>query len=217
MRLNQLADNPGSHKRRRRLGRGLGSGRGKTAGRGQKGQKARSGVRVDGFEGGQMPLFRRLPKRGFTNIFRLRYVEINTGRLQKAIDDGRLNAGAPIDVNVLREAGVISHPRDGLRLLAKGDIKSAITIEVTGASQAAIDQVAKAGGKVNVIPVKVDAKREAMIEKRAASRLKRKGTTAKPAAKAADAEDAKPADKKAAKPPKPAAEKPAAKPAGDKQ
>ena len=217
MRLNQLADNPGSHKRRRRLGRGLGSGRGKTAGRGQKGQKARTGVRIDGFEGGQMPLFRRLPKRGFTNIFRLRYVEINTGRLQKAIDDGRLDGKAPIDVTVLKLAGVISHPRDGLRLLAKGDIKSAITIEVTGASQAAIDQIAKAGGKVNVLPAKINHKREAMIEKRNAARLKRKGANAKPAAKAAASADAKPADKKAAKPPRPAADKPVAKPAGGKQ
>ncbi len=154
MKLNEIRDNPGAHTKRTRLGRGIGSGKGKTAGRGQKGQKARTGVRIDGYEGGQMPLFRRLPKRGFANIFRLRYAEVNIGRLQAAIDGGRLDAKQPIDVEVLMKAGLVGHPRDGVALLGDGEIKSPVKITVARASQSAIEAVANAGGAVSVIPKK---------------------------------------------------------------
>lgn len=150
MKLNLLSDNAGAHKRKKRVGRGIGSGKGKTAGRGVKGQKARTGVALGGFEGGQMPLHRRMPKRGFHNIFRPRYQVINLGRLQKAIDAGRLDAGKLINAELLVAAGVMRRARDGVRLLAKGDIAAKLNIEVVGASQAAIDAVEKAGGKVTV-------------------------------------------------------------------
>jgi len=151
MRLNQLSDNEGARKARMRVGRGIGSGKGKTSGRGVKGQKARTGVSIKGFEGGQMPLHRRLPKRGFTSINRLDFVELNLGRLQAAIDAGKLDAKATIDAAALQAAGVIRRPRDGVRLLAKGEIKTAVTISVAGASAAAVAAVEKAGGKV-VLP-----------------------------------------------------------------
>ena len=148
MRLNELSDRPGARTRKRRVGRGLGSGLGKTSGRGQKGQKSRTGVAIKGFEGGQMPLDRRLPKRGFTNIFAKRYEIVNLGRLQVAIDAGKIDAGQPINIVSLQSAGLIGNPRDGVRLLAKGEIKAKITIEVAGASKAAVAAVDKAGGKV---------------------------------------------------------------------
>jgi large subunit ribosomal protein L15 len=148
MKLNQIRDNEGARRTFKRLGRGIGSGKGKTAGKGHKGQKARAGVSLLGFEGGQMPLYRRLPKRGFKNIFRKEYALVNLGRLQKAIDSGRLDAGKPITVDALKSAGLVRHARDGVRLLAKGEIKSGITIEVVGASRPAIEAVEKAGGKV---------------------------------------------------------------------
>ena len=157
MRLNQLSDNPGAHKGRMRVGRGIGSGKGKTSGRGVKGQKARTGVAVKGFEGGQMPLHRRLPKRGFKNVLRSRYVAVNLGRLQTAIDEGKLDAKATIDAGALQAAGVIRRARDGVRLLANGEIKSAITIDVAGASASAIAAVEKAGGKV-IVPAPAPAK-----------------------------------------------------------
>jgi large subunit ribosomal protein L15 len=158
MRLNQLHDNPGARKNRIRVGRGIGSGKGKTGGRGGKGQTARSGVAVNGFEGGQMPLYRRLPKRGFKNIFALDFVEVNTGRLQQAIDAGRLDAAKPVDAAALRAAGLIGRPRDGVRLLGKGELKSKLHLEVAGASKSAIAAVEKAGGSVKVtIPVKEKA------------------------------------------------------------
>lgn len=158
MRLNQISDNPGSGKSRRRLGRGIGSGRGKTAGKGHKGQKARSGVAVKGFEGGQMPLHRRLPKRGFVNIFRLRYSVLNLGRLQAAIDAGKLDIKKPIDQAALTAAGVITSPRDGIRLLAKGELKAKVNITVAGASKAAATAVERAGGTLAVTaPVKPSA------------------------------------------------------------
>ena len=154
MRLNQLSDNPGSRKARMRVGRGIGSGKGKTAGRGGKGQTARTGVAINGFEGGQMPLHMRMPKRGFNNVHRLNYVEVNLGRLQEAIDAGKLEAGASVDGAVLVAAGVIRRPRDGIRLLAKGEIKAKLAIKVAGASKAAIAAVEKAGGSVEVIAPK---------------------------------------------------------------
>jgi len=155
MKLDQLHDNPGARKRRIRVGRGIGSGKGKTGGRGGKGQTARTGVAINGFEGGQMPLYRRLPKRGFNNIFALDFVEVNTGRLQQAIDAGRLDAGKPVDAAALRAAGLIGRPRDGVRLLGKGELKAKLNIEVAGASKSAVAAVEKAGGSVKVTrPVK---------------------------------------------------------------
>ena len=150
MKLNQIADNKGAHKARKRIGRGIGSGMGKTATKGHKGQKARSGVAIKGFEGGQMPLFRRLPKRGFVNIFAKRYVPVNVGRLQQAIDAGRLDAKAEIDAAALKGAGIVKNPRDGIRLLAKGEIKAKVKVTVAGASKAAVEAVEKAGGSVNI-------------------------------------------------------------------
>ena len=151
MRLNELKDNPGSRKLRIRIGRGIGSGMGKMGGRGGKGQTARSGVRLGGFEGGQMPLHRRLPKRGFNNkIFQQDYKVVNLGRLQQALEAGKLSAEGQLDGDKLVAAGVLRRKGDGIRLLAKGEIKAAITIEVAGASQAAIAAVEAAGGKVVV-------------------------------------------------------------------
>jgi large subunit ribosomal protein L15 len=151
MKLTDLRDNPGARKERLRVGRGIGSGKGKTGGRGVKGQTSRSGVAINGFEGGQMPIYRRLPKRGFTPPNQKTYVVVNLDRLQEALEAGKLNAGEPIGATALAKAGVIGHPRDGVRLLARGEIKQAITIEVVGASKAAIEAVEKAGGKV-VLP-----------------------------------------------------------------
>ena len=151
MKLNQLSDNPGSRKARIRVDRGIGSGKGKTAGRGGKGQTARTGVRIKGFEGGQMPLHMRLPKRGFNNVFRGEYAVVNVGRLQAAIDAGRLDASQTIDAEALHKAGLVRHVRDGVRLLASGELKAKISVSVAGASKAAIAAVEKAGGKV-VLP-----------------------------------------------------------------
>ena len=152
MKLNAISDNPGATKNRKRVGRGIGSGTGKTSGRGHKGQKARSGVSINGFEGGQMPIHRRLPKRGFNNIFRKNYVEVNLGRLQTAIDAGKLDASKPVDIAALLGAGVISKPRDGVRILAKGELKAKkVEIHAAGASKAAIAAVEAAGGKI-VLP-----------------------------------------------------------------
>ena len=150
MKLNQIADNQGANYKYKRLGRGIGSGKGKTSGRGGKGQTARSGVRIKGFEGGQTPLHRRLPKRGFTNIFKPKYQVINVGRLQKAVEAGKLAAGATVTPEKLIELGMLSKLGDGLRLLAKGEIKSALTVECEGASAAAIAAIEAAGGKVVV-------------------------------------------------------------------
>ena len=148
MRLNELSDNPGATKPRTRVGRGIGSGKGKTSGRGHKGQNSRSGVALKGFEGGQMPLYRRVPKRGFHNIFRKHYTAVNIGRLQAAIDAGKLDSKSPITIATLVEAGIVRRARDGVRLLAKGELSAKLTIEVTGASKAAIAAVEKAGGEV---------------------------------------------------------------------
>jgi large subunit ribosomal protein L15 len=150
MRLNELRDNDGSTKNRFRVGRGIGSGKGKTGGRGVKGQKSRSGVAIKGFEGGQMPLHMRLPKRGFNKPNRKAWAEINLGRIQKAIDAGLINAKKPIDSDVLRAAGLVRRELDGIRLLAKGELKTKVEITVAGASKPAIEAVEKAGGKVNL-------------------------------------------------------------------
>ena len=152
MKLNEIRDNEGAHYRAKRLGRGIGSGKGKTAGQGGKGQLGRSGVAINAFEGGQTPLHRRLPKRGFNNkIFQKDYKVVNLGRLQQALDAKKLAARGTIDGKSLVEAGVLRRLGDGVRLLAKGELKTKITIEVAGASQAAIAAVEKAGGKV-VLP-----------------------------------------------------------------
>lgn len=150
MRLNEISDNSGARTPRKRVGRGIGSGTGKTAARGHKGQKSRSGVSLLGFEGGQMPLYRRLPKGGFTNIFRKDYRVVNIGRLQQAVDAGKLDAGKPVTETALVEAGVIKSVRDGVRLLAKGDLSAKLTVEISGASKGAIAAVEKAGGSVTV-------------------------------------------------------------------
>jgi large subunit ribosomal protein L15 len=149
MKLNEIRDNPGAHRRSKRLGRGIGSGKGKTSGKGVKGQKARTGVALNGFEGGQMPIYRRLPKRGFFNPFRKVYAPVNLGTLEAAIAAGRIDAGQPITEDGLRAAGLIrGRGIAGVRLLAKGEITRAVTITVAGASAAAIEAVQKAGGSV---------------------------------------------------------------------
>ena len=150
MRLNEISDNQGARAPRKRVGRGIGSGTGKTAARGHKGQKSRSGVSLLGFEGGQMPLYRRLPKGGFTNIFRKNYRVVNIGRLQQAVDAGKLDAGKPVTEAALVEAGVIKSVRDGVRILAKGELSAKLTLDVSGASKGAIEAVEKAGGSVTV-------------------------------------------------------------------
>jgi large subunit ribosomal protein L15 len=149
MKLNEIRDNPGAHYRAKRVGRGIGSGKGKTSGRGGKGQTARSGVALNGFEGGQTPLHRRLPKRGFTNrMFRPDFKIVNLGRVQQALDEGKLAAEGTVDVAALVASGILRRPGDGVRLLAKGELRAAVTIEVTGASKAAIAAVESVGGKV---------------------------------------------------------------------
>lgn len=150
MKLNELRDNPGARKPGKRLGRGIGSGKGKTAGRGTKGAKSRSGVSISGFEGGQMPLYRRLPKRGFKNIFAKSYQVLNLGRLQQAIDAGKLDPAQSIGEAELLAAGVIRRKLDGVRLLAKGELKSKVNLTVAGASKSAIAAVEQAGGSVEV-------------------------------------------------------------------
>ena len=157
MKLNQIADNPGARKSRMRIGRGIGSGKGKTGGRGGKGQTARSGVRIKGFEGGQMPIHRRLPKRGFNNIFRLDFAEINLDRLQDAIDAKLIDVNETITVESLVKAKVVRRPKAGMRLLGRGEIKAKLNIEVHGASKTAIAAIEKAGGTVKILaPAKKD-------------------------------------------------------------
>ena len=151
MKLSELSDRPGARKVRRRIGRGIGSGKGKTGGRGGKGQTARAGVTIKGFEGGQMPLHRRLPKRGFTNVFRKEYNEVNLGRVQQAIDAGKLDAAATIDVEALIKAGILRRARAGVRLLGSGEITAKVALTVAGASKSAIAAVEKAGGSVTVL------------------------------------------------------------------
>ena len=150
MRLNELRDNEGATKPRTRIGRGIGSGKGKTGGRGVKGQKSRSGVAIKGFEGGQMPLHQRLPKRGFTKPNRAKFAEVTLGRLQAAVDAGKLDAKSAVDAEVLVKAGVIRRAKDGVRLIGGGELKAKLDLTVAGASKPALEAVEKAGGKVNV-------------------------------------------------------------------
>ena len=160
MKLNELRDNEGARKGRMRVGRGIGSGKGKTAGRGQKGQKSREGVSIAGFEGGQMPLHMRLPKRGFNNIFAKDFAEVNLGAIQKAVDAGKLTA-TDIDHAALKEAGVARGGKDGVRLLGKGELTAKLSFTVAGASKGAIEAVEKAGGAVVVIEVVTAAEKAA--------------------------------------------------------
>ncbi len=213
MRLNEITDRPGATRDRKRVGRGIGSGLGKTSGKGQKGQKARAGVAIKGFEGGQMPLHRRLPKRGFNNVFAKKYNEINLGTVQKAIDDGKLDGKGPIPADALLAAGLIRRKHHGVRLLGTGEITAKLAFEVTGASQSAIKAVEAKGGSVTlaalpyasgkaiaVVPEKpkklrglkakaaeAEAAQTAKAEKAAA-----KAAAAGPAAEAAEPEAAKP-------------------------
>ncbi len=150
MKLNELRDNEGATHSRKRLGRGIGSGTGKTGGRGVKGQKARSGVAINGFEGGQMPLYRRLPKRGFKNIFAKDYNVVSLGRVQIAIDAGKLDAAEIVTEETLIKAGVVRRAKDGVRLLSDGELTGKVAFDVAGASKAAIEKVEKAGGSVKV-------------------------------------------------------------------
>lgn len=166
MKLNEIADNAGSRKKRMRVGRGIGSGKGKQAGRGGKGQTARSGVRIKGFEGGQMPLHRRLPKRGFNNIFALDLTEVNLDRLQEAIDAKKLDAGATVNAEALVKSGILRRSKDGVRLLGRGELKSKLTVEVYGATKSAIEAVEKAGGSVKILaPAKDAAAQKAAAKK----------------------------------------------------
>jgi large subunit ribosomal protein L15 len=217
MRLNEISDIPGASKPRKRRGRGRGSGLGKTAGRGTKGQKSRSGVAIKGFEGGQMPLHRRLPKRGFNNIFAKDFNEVNLGRIQSAIDAGKLDAKGPITVDALLEAGVIRRVRDGVRLLGKGEIKIKVVFEITGASGGAVKAVEAAGGTVTLKPlphasgkpvaVKPDKpkKLRGLKAKAAAAEAAKSAKAEKAAAKAKEAGEAE-AEEPAEKPAKAARE-----------
>ena len=157
MKLNEIKDNEGSSKSRKRVGRGIGSGKGKTGGRGVKGQKARSGVAINGFEGGQMPIYRRLPKRGFNNIFASDFVIVSLDRVQKAIDAGKLEAKATVDAAALKAAGVIRREKDGVRILADGELKAKVTFEVAGASKPAVEKIEKAGGSIKLLVAAAEA------------------------------------------------------------
>ena len=178
MRLNAITDRPGATQARKRLGRGIGSGLGKTAGKGTKGQKARTGVAIKGFEGGQMPLHRRLPKRGFNNIFARKFNELNLGRIQQAVDAGLLDGKKPITIAALKEAGLIRREKDGVRLLGQGELKAKLAFEVTGASQSAIKAVEAKGGTVTLKSI-------TGRERPAADKIKSDRRAAKRAAEAA--------------------------------
>jgi large subunit ribosomal protein L15 len=177
MKLNELRDNQGARKGRVRVGRGIGSGLGKTAGRGQKGAKARSGVSIAGFEGGQMPLHMRLPKRGFNNIFARDYAEVNIGAIQKVIDAGKLDAKGTLDHDALKAAGLARGGKDGVRLLGKGELKAKLAFKIAGASKGAREAVEKAGGSIELIERKnpaelAAAKKGKVREARLAARAK---------------------------------------------
>jgi large subunit ribosomal protein L15 len=179
MRLNQLSDRPGARKGAKRVGRGIASGTGKTAGRGTKGQKSRSGVAIKGFEGGQMPLHRRLPKRGFSNIFARDFNVVNVGRVQQAVDAGKLDATSAVTAEALKAAGVVSKLRDGVRLLGRGEISTRLSFEVAGASKSAIAAVARAGGSVTVLQGKAPPARTGKRTlRREAARQKREARAA---------------------------------------
>ena len=172
MKLNDIRDNSGARKERMRIGRGIGSGKGKTGGRGQKGQKSRSGVAIKGFEGGQMPLHMRLPKRGFNNPFGKDFAEVNIGMVQKFIDAKKLDTKGVLDHEALQAAGLARGGKDGVRLLGKGELTTKVSFKVAGASKGAIEAVEKAGGKVEVIPAaKPEAEKKA--ERTAANKAKK--------------------------------------------
>ncbi len=170
MQLTDLKDNPGATKARKRVGRGIGSGSGKTGGRGVKGQKSRSGVAIKGFEGGQNPIHMRLPKRGFNNPSRLKFTEVNLGRIQSAIDEGKLDAKAPVTAEVLIGAGLIRRARDGVRLLGSGELNAKLQIEVAGATESAKKAVEAAGGSIKLLRVmkETDPTERAAKKKKAA-------------------------------------------------
>ncbi|MBT4426052.1 MAG: 50S ribosomal protein L15 [Rhodospirillaceae bacterium] len=197
MKLNELSASPGSLKVKKRVGRGIGSGKGKRSGRGDKGQKSRSGVAIKGFEGGQMPFYRRLPKRGFTNIFRKEYDVVNLGSLQKAVDAGVLDGKNTIDQAALKACGLARGRSAGVRILAQGDISAALQIDVAGASKAAIAAIEKAGGKITVKP-KPEIDETGKKAMRAAEAAKKKADRGKPEVKGKPKGDEK-ADKKASK------------------
>ncbi len=150
MKLNELRDNEGATKSKKRVGRGIGSGLGKTGGRGVKGQKSRSGVAINGFEGGQMPLYRRLPKRGFKNIFAKSFNAVSLARIQAALDAGKLDAKEAVTVEALVKAGVVRRAKDGVRILSDGELKAKLSFDVAGASKAAVEKIEKAGGSVKL-------------------------------------------------------------------
>ncbi len=195
MKLNQLVGLPGSRQARMRVGRGIGSGKGKTAGRGVKGQKSRTGVSINGFEGGQMPLHRRLPKRGFNNIFSTRLNEVNLGRVQEALDAGTLKAAEPITAELLVKAGVLRRKKQGVRLLGGGELKTKASFVVHGASKSAIAAVEKLGGTVQVLYVRPEPKpEEKKEEKKPEKKADKKEEGKKPEPK--KSEDKKAEDKK---------------------
>jgi len=196
MRLNEISDRPGATKAKKRLGRGIGSGLGKTSGRGQKGQKSRSGVSIKGFEGGQMPLHRRLPKRGFSNIFAKDFNEVNLDRVQAAIDAKKLDPKNPVTVQALLDAGLIRRVRDGVRLLGNGELKTKVSFEVTGASSGAVKAVEAAGGTVTLTPMpsrtaKPEGEGKPKKERKAAAKSSAKKAEGAPAKKAAKKAPAK--------------------------
>ena len=208
MRLNAISDRPGATKAKKRLGRGIGSGLGKTAGKGTKGQKARSGVAIKGFEGGQMPLHRRLPKRGFNNIFAKKLNEINLGRIQQAVDAGVLDGKKPITVAALKEAGLIRREKDGVRLLGNGELKAKLAFEITGASQSAIKAVEAKGGTVTLKSI-TGRERPAADKIKAERRAAKRAAKAAPKGRKAKGEEAEGGDEEASAKAKPAPEKPA--------
>jgi len=191
MKLNQIADNAGARKKRMRIGRGIGSGMGKTGGRGGKGQTARSGVAIKGFEGGQMPLHRRLPKRGFRNSpFAIKLNEVNLGKVQAAIDAGKIDASAPVDVAALVKAGLMRREKGGVKLLGSGEFKSKVAFLVYRASKSAVEAVEKAGGSVKILaqPKEVDAEPKGKNKRMALEAAKRGDKGGKKAKSKAEAE-----------------------------
>lgn len=208
MRLNELRDNPGATRPRKRVGRGIGSGKGKTAGRGHKGQKSRSGVAMKGFEGGQMPIHRRLPKRGFHNLFAKDFNEVNVGRLQAAVDKKTLDPKKTVTVQALADAGLIRRVRDGVRLLGQGELNTKLSIEVTGASAGAVKAVEKAGGSVALVAMPRRAPKDKSKESQGKSKSAANKNDGPDEKKTAAKAKAKSDDKSASS--RPAAKKPAA-------
>lgn len=166
MKLNEVRDNPGARHYEKRLGRGIGSGLGKTSGKGHKGQKARAGVSLHAFEGGQMPLHRRLPKRGFTNIFAKDFAEVNLDKLQQAVDAGRLDSSKPVDAEAVRNAGIVKQTHDGVKVLGRGELKAKLDLQVAGATKSAKAAVEKAGGSVTIVGAEKAAQADAKKTKR---------------------------------------------------